>query len=232
MLTSVGYALADWSCVGCDRPGTTWCEGCDRTLRAGAFRAVPSPRPVGLPDVWSAAAYDGVVRAAVVAFKERDRRGLRRPLGSALALAVVSAVASSVARDGRAGVRPVLVPVPSGSRASRGRETVPVVDLARAAAPIVGAGTTVRQWLVPSRVRADQAGLSHAHRAANLAGSVTAVAAVPRRSVVVLVDDIVTTGATLAECARALRDVGVAPLAAATVAATARRTGPPGALVA
>ena len=72
----------------------------------------------------------------------------------------------------------------------------------------------------------DQAGLSAQARAANLEhavmvrpGARAALAGVP----CVVVDDVVTTGATLAECARALRAAGAGPVVAATVAATARR---------
>jgi predicted amidophosphoribosyltransferase len=71
----------------------------------------------------------------------------------------------------------------------------------------------------------DQAGLSAAERAANLAGAVR-VGRVPAGLSayrIVLVDDVITTGATLAECARALRAVGITVSAAAVVAATARR---------
>src|SRR5437588_807809 len=70
------------------------------------------------------------------------------------------------------------------------------------------------------------AGLTSQRRAVNLAGALVADSAARARlsdSPVILVDDLVTTGATLAEAARALRCIGVPSRAAATVAATARR---------
>jgi predicted amidophosphoribosyltransferase len=78
-----------------------------------------------------------------------------------------------------------------------------------------------------ARSARDQAGLSSAERAANLAGAVR-VGRVPAGLSayrIVLVDDVVTTGATLAECARSLRVAGLTVGAAAVVAATARRPG-------
>ncbi|WP_162795637.1 ComF family protein, partial [Nonomuraea lactucae] len=80
-----------------------------------------------------------------------------------------------------------------------------------------------RHALAPVRRVADQAGLGAAQRTANLASSLgVAGPALPARPVV-LVDDLVTTGATLAEAARAVRSRGGEVLFAATVAATPRR---------
>ncbi|HEY9524705.1 MAG TPA: phosphoribosyltransferase family protein, partial [Thermopolyspora sp.] len=69
---------------------------------------------------------------------------------------------------------------------------------------------------------ADQAGLSSPQRAANLVGAFGTTSRVPG-AVCVLVDDIVTTGATLVEAARALRAAGAVVPLAVTIAATRRR---------
>jgi predicted amidophosphoribosyltransferase len=76
--------------------------------------------------------------------------------------------------------------------------------------------------LRPRRAVADQAGLGSAGRAANLQGALVAVRPLAGRAVVI-VDDLVTTGATLADAARALLVAGASVHGAATVAATQRR---------
>ncbi len=130
----------------------------------------------------------------------------------------------------------LLVPVPSSRAAVRERGQDHARRLAAAAARALrsdGRAARALPLLAPARRTADQSGLSSAERAANLAGALR-VRGRPPPGPVVLVDDVVTTGATLVEAARALRAAGVPVTGAAVVAATARRTPStrPGGLVA
>lgn len=136
-------------------------------------------------------------------------------------------------------VAPVLlVPVPSRRRVVRRRGHDPLLRVTRAAAARLrrqGTLATCRQLLIPrGRVR-DQSTLGAVDRAANLSGSMRArpgvSAAVVPGGWVVVVDDVLTTGATAREAQRALEQAGVPVAGIAAVAATARwhlpgRTGP------
>jgi predicted amidophosphoribosyltransferase len=210
-------------CAGCGTEGVSWCDVCAAQLAGPARSCRPDPCPPGLPPTWAVSAYDGPPRAAVLAHKERGDRALSRPLGAALGRAVSAAAAQAGCRD------LVLVPAPSRAAAVRERGDDPTLRLARAAAGWLrrtGTDARVVPVLRMSRRARDQAGLGVQARAENLAGAVR----VPPRVVprvagrpVLLVDDVVTTGATLAESARALRVAGADVVAAAVVAATARR---------
>lgn len=215
------------ACVGCGADGSSWCPDCAATLAGRPRPATPDPCPPGFPATWAVAAYDGPVRAATVAHKERGVRAMRAPLASALAVSVAAAVT-----EGTGGLLPprvVLVPAPSRGAAVRSRGDDPTLGLARCAARRLdraGQAAAVVPALRLARTTADQAGLGAQERAANLAGA----ARVPHRLVgavagrpVVLVDDVVTTGATLVESTRALRAAGALVVAAAVVAATPRR---------
>ncbi|HEY0487065.1 MAG TPA: phosphoribosyltransferase family protein, partial [Mycobacteriales bacterium] len=225
-------ALADLvlpqDCAGCDLPGTVLCARCEADFAGAARRVCPSPPPPGFPRCWAVADYDGPVRAALLAYKEHDRRTLAPVLGRALGRAVVGVVpASSGAPD-----PVVLVPVPSTPAAVRARGADHVLTLARVVAgELVRTGRDVRvgRLLGVARTRRDSAGLDAAARRENLAGAFRARLPDVARSAaarIVLVDDLVTTGATLAEATAALGAVGVRPAGAAVVAATGRRHPP------
>jgi predicted amidophosphoribosyltransferase len=230
-LRATVHALLDLalpqSCAGCRTAGCWLCPRCTDALRGPPRRVRPTPEPPGLPPVYAAAAYDPAVASIVNAHKEHARLELAVPLGRALA-ASVRAVLAGVAEAGAPGPRgPLLVPVPSRGATVRSRGHDPLLRTARAAAG-PGSRSSVAPVLRHRRRVADQAGLSSAERAVNLAG---ALEVVPRRlsavdgRTVVVVDDILTTGATMVEATRALTAAGAQVLGAAVVAATVRRVG-------
>jgi predicted amidophosphoribosyltransferase len=226
---SAWSALADLvlprTCAGCGLPGSTLCRRCGALL-ARPHLATPRRFPEGFPPTVAAGVYDGPVRPAVLAFKERGRAELASPLGTALALAVAS-VLSAVPGPPPPGV--LLVPVPSSAAAlrERGRDhvrelTVRAVRELRAAGVPAAQGRLLRRR---GRVR-DSAELSAGQRRANLAGTFAlAPGAAARDAVLVLVDDVVTSGATLTEAGSVLAGLvpaGGPPVLGAVVAATPR----------
>jgi predicted amidophosphoribosyltransferase len=208
-------------CGGCGRQRAVLCGRCRAALYGNAPRRVRSvPERAGLPVVYAAAAYEDEVRAALLAHKERGALALARPLGTALAGAVLAGLRESGARPardardgGRGGAGVLLVPVPSSRGAVRARGHDPARRIALAAAArLRGTGTPVRVAAVlrQRRTVADQSGLDARGRADNLAG---ALAVPPAGALllacgdrIVLVDDLVTTGASLGEAARAVRE--------------------------
>ena len=182
----------------------------------------------------------------VIAHKEEGRLALARPLGRLLGAAVLDAAlapaAGTVSPRQATGID--LVPVPSHPAVVRQRGHDPLLRIARVASGDLrrqGFDVRVRRMLRVTGARpGDQAGLDAAARAANLDGRFTtrprAGDAAGRRGgngherVLVIVDDVITTGATLREAQRALEAAGFPPHAAACVAATRRRLpagGPP-----
>jgi predicted amidophosphoribosyltransferase len=206
-------------CVGCERPGRALCPACGSQLPDTAWAAWPVPTPVGLAPPWAAASYVDLVRAALLAHKERRVAGLTVPLARLLATAVAAAAAPPR----------LLVPVPSRPGATRARGHDPLLAVVRRAARLLP-GTAVAPLLRSRGGVRDQAGLSAAERAANLDGSMwcpdSGLRRVAGRQVrVVVCDDVLTTGATAREAQRALAAAGVPVAAIAAVAATPRRAG-------
>ncbi|MDQ1083299.1 MULTISPECIES: ComF family protein [Microbacterium] len=197
-------ALTFWlpcACAGCGAPDENLCDGC---------RADLAPRPSwreAAPDlgVVCGLRFEGVAARVVRAFKEEGRTALARDLAPAL----TAALAASIPPGAR------ITTVPSSRAAFRRRGYRPVEVLARRA------GCRPERLLRLRRAPADQRGLGGRARRENVRGAFAA--RVPLRGPVVIVDDVITTGATLAEAARALRAAGATDVRAVALAYTPRR---------
>ena len=202
--------------------GASRCAACRRATEHGASFGVE--RLIVLADYRA----QPEVRDWVLAFKHGGRKELARPLASALAAVVRRTVRSA---DGGARGGDVLVPVPLHlwRRIERG------FDQSRA---LAGALSGELGWPTTAplaRVRATvvQGAAGARSRDANVRGafgprrwSFLAQRAVARAECVWIVDDVVTSGATLRECARALRRMGARRVAALAIARASERGAP------
>ncbi len=238
------------ACAGCGADDVALCTRCRAAFDVPARRVAAPPAlvppehpwdhlsgdPAGGPPadaqvpVWAGPDYAGTVATTLVAWKDRGRHDLERslavPLGRALVAAAPGAGSAGSPR-GRTGL--VVVPVPS-SRTGRRRRGADVVRRLAVRAVRVAAAGGAPPRVVPAlavvRGVSDQSGLGAAQRVRN----VDRAFGVRRRMTgrlegmrVLIVDDVVTTGATAAEAHRALRAAGVQVVGVAAVAATPRR---------
>lgn len=180
-------------CPLCGEPGAAVCRDC---------AAAVAPRPVvvelGAFDVIAAGTHADRRRDAVLAWKIGGHRALDRVLAHHLATCALIA-AGGIDRF-------ALVPVPATRRSRRERGRDLVADLARQAARRlgeVGVDVQVLPLVRLARQPRDQHALDRDQRRRNLAGSMRAQEP-PRGLPLVVVDDVVTTGATLLEVVRAV----------------------------
>ncbi len=153
--------------------------------------------------------YEGGLRALHHAYKFRGWDLLADPCGARLADAARSASLDAGAD--------ALVPLPSTRGRNRARGYDPAALLAESAGRKLA--RPVRSWLLRTRETTPQSELPAARRRANVDGAFAASAAVKGR-VLVLVDDVATTGATLFSAARALADAGAAEVRGLVLART------------
>ncbi len=224
LLTAILDLVIGDGCAACAIPGPPLCDACRDSLpvlaAVGACHRCghPWPAPVGacgqcIPGVgWArqALAYDPPVPALVTALKDGHRRSLAAPLGALMA-----------AHLGPPPAGVVLVPVPLARQrlADRGFNQAALL-----------AAVLSRQWGTPVRPVLDRAGhgprqrgSSARDRRAQVRGAFRAVGDVPLHAV--LVDDVVTTGATLSEAARVLRAAGAAHVGAVALTRVAVHPG-------
>jgi ComF family protein len=211
------------ACAGCGREGPPLCETCRPSLDARID--VPAGVPIGLPSEtpspllqleWCAP-FSGTVRRALHQLKYSGERRLARPLGQAVARRWTVA--------GAGGDLLVPVPVHADRARRRGYDQAVLIAMVAAEELHLPAAPILRR----ARATAAQFDLDRTSRASNVDGAFELVArpADDRSGSVgeplagrwvVLVDDVVTTGATLSACARPLLAAGAMGVSAVTVA--------------
>jgi predicted amidophosphoribosyltransferase len=210
-------------CAGCGARGAPCCARCAGVW--GSVSEVVRVPVAGVVRVFALARYRGVGRRLLIAYKERGRRDLAPSLGRALAAAL--AVLPTFAARGearRTAPAVCLVPAPSRRSAARVRGGPHVERLANAAASILAARgfeVAVAPALELAGGARDAVGLDRAERVANLAGRLRFREAgrPPPGFPVVVLDDVITTGATAAACVRALEKEGIEVAAVLTLLA-------------
>ncbi len=203
------------ACPGCGREGAALCAACRVVM--SRRRDEPAASPVGLPvrvpvgivQVEWCCSYTGPARACVHALKYDGEQRLVAPLAQLMA-----------ERWQRAAIGgDVLVPVPVHADRLRQRGFDQAELLARALSRLLDLPVThaVRR----AARTAAQHQLGRSARAGNVSAAFTldaASAAAIAGRWAVLVDDVVTTGATLAGCARVLREGGAVAVSAICLA--------------
>ncbi len=206
-------------CAGCDRRGQWLCDACDATWERFASPwcercGVPShltcccaEMSETLSRVRSVGPFDGWLHNAIIHLKYHGESARAAHLGELLAGAIDDD--TLLKADG-------IVPVPLHPRRFRDRGYNQAELLARRAATLSGVP------LVPvlRRVRDTprQVGSNLAQRHGNVAGAFHADTAICRGKHLLIVDDVLTTGATLASCAEALRAAGTTSVSVLTLA--------------
>ncbi|MCL2423547.1 MAG: ComF family protein, partial [Micrococcales bacterium] len=246
----LGGLVVPVACAGCGVPDVRWCRGCAGRFgppvrceeRAGRLDLLDGYDP---PPVWCLADFTGPVRRAVTAWKDQGRTDMGRWFADTMATGAHEVVVRHTLADlaGPDGLLVVGVPTTPGAARRRGCDPVgdlvhavvrgldgPDVDV-RAARPLrrrggvdsSGLGARARAQHLHDAVRVrrrwwDELSAGRRRRVAALG-----VLAGPDRLVgarVVLVDDVLTTGATFAACRRTLAAAGATVVAGMVLAST------------
>lgn len=201
-------------CVGCSEPQVEICSSCWQLWKAAPISSRLDALPISFT-----ARYQPKVQRFILAAKEEGSRAARSVLALAMANSLRQIIVELSIR------RVLLVPIPSHPSSIRRRGRDHALRLSQAVAGQFGAEVGFGSLLKVARPVVDQTGLNYDQRARNLAGAFSA----DSRSIMgknevalVMVDDVITSGSSLREGARALTSIGYPPCAAICACASAR----------
>ncbi|PSL38824.1 putative amidophosphoribosyltransferase [Labedella gwakjiensis] len=207
-LVAAGAVVVPVACAGCGREDTPLCAECrDRCVGSVRLEHID-----GLP-VRFALDYSDEVARVVVAFKNDGRTGLARVLAEPFGRSIDDAVGALATHGTTVDDRVLVVPIPSRRASMRRRGYRPVALLARRA------GVPLDARLRFARQPLDQLRLGRRERGENLRAAMVADPLLDGRRVLI-VDDVLTSGATVREAARAIDAVGGTVVGAAVLART------------
>lgn len=181
-------------CFGCGLLNADLCSRCKNL-----FHLINYQSKVGSVPVFSSVNYNPVARRILLAAKEDGVHAADDLLVSALHHSFLSAISVT-------GKHPILVPIPSSAKAVRKRGRDFVLEISQRLSGLVGLPT--RNLLHHNRSVRDQSLLDASARFKNLDGAITLTRPPTRLHGIILIDDLVTTGATLNEAVRTLEMSG------------------------
>lgn len=193
-------------CAGCGAADRAVCDECRTAL-------MPLPHTVrrGGLEVVAGLEYAGIARRVIAAYKDGGRTDAARALVPALGAALAGAL--TIARA-RAAVELLVIPPTASSARARGYRPVDRV--------VALAGFRPARVLKHVGARLDQSGLDRDQRHVNLVGTLAVRRPLDGRNFVII-DDILTTGSTVAEAVRAVKTAGGEVIAGAVIAETPLR---------
>ena len=210
------------ACLACDAPGPSLCAGCLLRMRRQPHQAASVAGLEGL----AACPYRGTVRRAVLDYKQHADRSLARPLGRLFADAVLALGHDPGLEHDPGDRRPrLLVPIPAHRRSRRGFDALgAIAEHAAGCLAHDGSRARVERLLHPRTRYPPLKDLGRRERQQRVRGAFTAISAGREgdRPALVVVDDVLTTGATIGEAIRTLVRAGHRVVGFATVAAADR----------
>ena len=192
-LSELSQLIFPTRCYGCNSLGINICTNCKREWIPHYYKT-----HVNLVNVHSAVLYTPTASKIILAAKENGLKGA----DDLLIAAIVHVLSKATLNEGCCS----LIPIPSSKQSQRRRGRSFVVDLTKAISEQTG--IAVNDCLQVSRRVSDQSGLTRVQRSSNMHGAFSIKPGAILRGDAILIDDVVTTGATLREAARALNSQG------------------------